>query len=97
MNGLQSTVSTKFMFFSLDTPFLVQTPGGMAKPSHAFLTFCQSPLSLCICMLLCSLVPEISINPHQESVESELLGCKILAFPPKTMSIHAGKTTVNVK
>ena len=58
---------------------------------------CHSPLGLFICMLLSTSVPEISISPHQESVEGELSGCKILAFPLKTACIHAGKTTVNVK
>lgn len=71
----------------------------VTSPSHAFFYFyiCHPPPSLYIYMLLSSSAPEISIIPHQESVEGELSGCKILAFPLKTTCIHAGKTTVNVK
>lgn len=65
---------------------------------HVYLFTLDTPFSVSL-FLLCLLL-SFYAGPFflkSQSVESELSGCKILAFPLKTMSIHAVKNTVNVK
>lgn len=73
----------------IDEWHYVHTPCFVMAVSH-----CLRFIFTC---LLTSLVPEISLDPHQDWIGGELSGCEMLAFFLKPRNNDAGKPTLNVQ